>query len=72
MIDKNIPIPKRNCDKKTLENLKSMLPGDSVFIEGAINQKDSRVERIRKFVYRQGWKYAVRQVDGGIRVWRIS
>lgn len=71
MIDKNIELPKRNDDKSTLIELKKMQPGDSVFIEGAINQKDSRVERIRKFIYRQGWSHAVRQVDGGMRVWRV-
>lgn len=71
MIDKNIDLPKRNNDKSTLIELKKMQPGDSVFIEGAINQKDSRVERIRKFIYRQGWRHAVRQVDGGMRVWRV-
>jgi TusA-related sulfurtransferase len=72
MIEKNVTLPVRNSDKKTLDELRKMQPGDSVFIAGAANQKDSRVERIRKFVYRQGWGHAVRQVEGGMRVWRVT
>lgn len=67
-IEKNIPIPVAQSRRGYAEQLRKMKPGDSVlFTEGNPNA-------IRKRGL-NAWgpgAYAVRAVDGGVRLWRTK
>lgn len=73
MIEKNIPVPKRATKNDELSLLiGEMGVGDSIFFKHAKKQSDTEIERVRKKMYRNGWRVAVRQVDNGVRIWRIE
>jgi hypothetical protein len=75
ILEQGVDLPDFVKSKKTddvLKLVRAMSVGDSVFIPDAKNQKDSRVERVRKIIYRMGWKQCVRVVEGGVRLWRVS
>jgi hypothetical protein len=81
-IEKNVPVP-NNRLRSVSDNdaiwLK-MKPGDSVFYENTKPNHDSeslqRAVLIRKrdFLKRHnlGWEMITRQVDKGVRIWRIK
>jgi hypothetical protein len=80
MIEKNIAMPVRPARKSKpdgFENvpkevLLKMDIGDSVFIKGAIGQKDSRVEHARLTLRRDGKKCVMRTTPEGVRIWRSA
>ena len=65
-IEKNIPIPPHGNEKKTAPFLE-MEVGDSVLVK---NRAESN--RIFTLMKRSKKKALTRQVEGGIRVWRIA
>lgn len=72
-IEKNIPLP-QNVTKKKLYPFEKMLVGDSFFIKLETTKKlNSKRSTLRTLAYRQNpKKFTVRQVDGGLRCWRIK
>ena len=75
-IDKGVPIPESSRHGKLKDGVKylidSMQPGDSVFIEGSSSTRDTKVERVRKIIYRNGWTQAAKREGNGVRVWRVD
>ena len=65
-IEKNIPIPRTKMGKSTSVFLK-MEVGDSVLVK---NRGESNI--IVSSMWRNKKKALTRQVEGGIRVWRIA
>ena len=67
LIEKNIPIPDKRAWKYPW---KEMEVGDSIFIKGkSINALTATGLRYLK---KDGWDFAMRTVDGGVRVWRTK
>ena len=66
-IEKNIDIPPH---KNTRYPFGVMKVGDSFFVEGGKSNALSCAARLH--ARRHGGKFTVRQVDGGVRVWRIA
>lgn len=71
-VDKNVPIPEVRGLKggKRIELLKTMDVGDSVFISDMTKMEVQN--RFYNPSARLGMKVTVREVDGGIRMWRIK
>lgn len=70
-IEKNIPIPTSDFGKgrPRIYPLGDMDVGDSFFTTSARNKVASAVSY---YGLRNGKKFAVRTVDGGVRVWRVA
>lgn len=68
-IEKNVPMVSI-VGRPPKYPLRSMLPGDSFFVpRGYRRSISASVSRIAK---ETGMIFRVRQVDGGVRVWRIK
>jgi hypothetical protein len=73
LIEKDIPIPAgrkpgRSADKYAI--LQDMVIGDSVMVTGV---KAASVAHQARIVGKDtGYKFAVRPVEGGVRVWRVK
>ncbi len=72
-IEKNIPIPKKKFSQFPIDKMEI---GDSFL---AHDEKDRKKQAtiatgLRNWINRKknNWKFTVRQVDEGIRVWRIE
>lgn len=68
-IDKDVPLPPRG--NMPADILAQMDIGDSVFID-SIAQGNNAASRARVYGHRHGKKFAQRQVNGGVRIWRIE
>lgn len=64
-IEKGVPIP-TPVGKKKRYHFESMEIGDSVFLAGKTQATTSHAAK------KTGFKFTVRRMDGGIRVWRIE
>jgi hypothetical protein len=72
-IDKGIPMPAKGWVKKY--PFKDMHMGDSFFVEENEQNGNSNAIQRRLSVAAQGYKpnkFSVRQVEGGVRVWRTA
>lgn len=68
-IEKNIPIPTRG----EIIPWRAMEIGDSVFIQGDQSDLKKYRNRISSIAQRKKYlRFAVRMMDGGMRVWRIQ
>lgn len=69
-IEKGIPIPNRKSDSTLASVRKRMEIGDSYFVE-----TDSPVRALYS-AYQwgrgNGMKFSGRQIDGGVRIWRVA
>jgi hypothetical protein len=72
MIEKGVPMPSRSGPMPTVQR-ELMEVGDSYFLPGAENTSAER-NRVNSWMrYRQPtWRFVVRKVDGGVRVWRAA
>lgn len=71
-IDRGVPLPERAKNKYPV---KDMRPGDS--FEIPLNGESlfvirSRINGALPPYRRQGWTFATRKTDTGVRVWRLS
>ena len=77
-IEKNVPIPKTRSRKKTSPYpFWKMLVGDSFFVEMPHDVKNQNKIgmagwRFRKQNELENWKFSVRKVKNGYRVWRLK
>lgn len=76
-IDKNVPIPGRGVKRTTIP-IFDMEIGDSVFVEcdksdtHKVQRKISASTLLRLKKKGLNWKFCVRKVDNGIRIWRVQ
>ena len=67
-IEKNIPIP---TFKKTLKYpFEEMQVGDSFFVKDV--KRNNLSITARKYGSKTGRKFLVREVEGGVRCWRVE
>ena len=75
-IEKNIPIPDRDMSglgRKTKYPFLDMEVGDSIFDDSADKiGKSKAYPAANTWGKRRGIKFAARQVDGGVRIWRVE
>jgi len=70
-IDKNVPMPKGSKELHPISAaLRSMEVGDSVLI--ADKTRTQVQDYVRKARWTTGHRFAIRQAENGIRVWRIE
>lgn len=67
-IEKGVPIPHRRSSPKY--PWRQMEVGDSFFAAGA--RQPSLRQQAYAVTRRIGWKFIVRQAEGGCRVWRVE
>ena len=69
-IEKGIPLPdfQRGPSRATKYPYAQMVVGDSIFI--ATSKKSVSMHIM--WATRTGFKFTFRQVDGGVRIWRIA
>lgn len=65
-VDKNVPLPKTRSVYPLLE------PGESFFVKCTEEDKQKRRWTINSSYSRREGKYALRTVEGGLRIWRIE
>ena len=72
-IEKGVPIPPRKSGPKTVVRRASMEIGDSYFV-ACVSKQEASKEAIaaRTWGYGNGMKFSTRQVEGGVRIWRIA
>lgn len=69
-IERGIPIPPK-ANRKQMYPLDDMKRGDSFFVKG--KKADSLNGTIYRAAKRRpSWKFLVRTVPGGVRVWRVK
>lgn len=68
-IEKGVAIP-RGRGRAGMYPFRKMEVGDSFFVPGATAKHLSSCAC--QFSARHGWKFSVRTVDGGARVWRTN
>lgn len=72
-VDKGIPIPERprkgGGHKRYRYPWDSMEIGDSFFIEGGSATASMNVP---SRLIDKGWRFSVRTIEGGVRIWRIK
>lgn len=67
-VDKGIPAPQ---PREVVEYpYEQMDVGDSFFVEGGTLNR--MCYRNRRAGEKLGWRFTVRKVEGGVRVWRVS
>ena len=75
MIEKNIPIPK-DTRARGAHNFHKMDVGDSVFFENQftshVSGKNTAYSCAIQYGIRSGKKFTGRNVEGGVRIWRIK
>ncbi|MCX2697865.1 hypothetical protein [Ochrobactrum chromiisoli] len=74
-IDKGIPIPIdgrfKDAEQRIRYPFSEMLPGDSFLVSGG--RKKSVKVAMSQYARGNGWKFTSRvQIDGTVRVWRVS
>ena len=67
-IDKGVPVPAGARYQKY--PFKSMEIGDSFFVPGGTNKTHGSITSGAQKAL--GHKYTIRQVEGGLRVWRVA
>ena len=74
IIERGVPMPevRGRRTQQALAVAKQMLVGDSVFFENAKRNNDADVQRLVHAGKTLQQKHSARQVDGGVRVWRIE
>ena len=71
IIDKGIELPSNPKGKGVLYRFYEMEVGDSAFFAGS-NSKGKEHTSARMFGKRSGKKFAARNVEGGVRIWRTE
>ena len=66
-IEKNIPMPARTRTSKY--PFDKLTVGDSFFVQA---KKGTLAAAANSAAKRLGWKFSVRVVEGGVRVWRVA
>lgn len=75
-IEKDVPLSESSKGKKNAYPLRAMDVGDSFLVPA--NGSDVSVLRnrlaasVRYVSMQNGWKFSVRKVEGGLRVWRTE
>lgn len=70
-IEKGIPLPPKGSVLRSRDTEFDKLEvGDSFFEAG--KKSDQIAGAYTAMARRRGWKVAFRQVDGGVRVWRVA
>lgn len=70
-IEKNVPLPTERSRKNGIAaTLRSMQPGNSVFVPGKTRNNISSQCNMQKLRCADGRDYVTRTVEGGVRVWR--
>lgn len=71
-IEKGIPVPKRieRGGRSPLYPFKEMGIGDSIFIPGDRSKHPTNWHGY--YAKRTGFKFVIRKVEGGFRVWRVE
>lgn len=74
IIERGIAIPPQRGElmREALFVARQMRVGDSVFFEGAINNGNADVQRLVNAGKQIEQRFTTRQLDGGVRVWRIE
>lgn len=69
-IEKGIPVPAKGTGRASMYPWDDMEIGDSFFVKG---KKSSALSATTKRIAKtRGFKFTVRQLEGGVRVWRIA
>lgn len=73
-ITKGIPIPPKNCGTKSCYPLREMKVGDSFLVEVPAGERKAKFQVALCLAARrvEGKKFTTRQVENGVRVWRVS
>jgi hypothetical protein len=71
-IEKGIPLPAVKCGPKPGLNRLLMEVGDSYFKKGGKASSEQGQLYYWRKKYAPDFKFAVRAVEGGIRVWRVA
>ena len=75
-IEKNVPLPMSRRNVVPLPDISTMVIGDSFFIPAStpMHCSSNASSRVKFWAVTHGlnWKFTVRKVDGGARVWRIK
>lgn len=66
-IEKGVPIPGRRSYGSFTATLRKMEVGDSIFVEGMRGQDVGG-----RFQHVKPMKFAKRDAEGGVRIWRIE
>ena len=69
-IEKGVPIPDRGQGRPSIYPWNDMEVGDSFFAKGKSAKKFSGVAAKAGII--RGWKFSIRTVEGGCRVWRVK
>lgn len=69
-IDKNVPLPPSGAGRPPIYPLREMEVGDSFY--SAAGKMKAIATAACKAGKKFGRRYAVRAVDGGVRVWRVE
>jgi len=69
VIEKGVPLPASVTAKKY--PFSEMEVGDSLFLPGE-NSAGNVAAYARSYGQRSGWKYSARNVEGGLRIWRVE
>lgn len=69
-VDKNIPIPPINIKRGSKYPWEEMGVGDSMLFVGM--RVNGVCPQATKAGRRLGWKFTVRKVENGVRVWRVE
>lgn len=74
-IDKDVPIPQKAAGGRKKGPYINCIPwklmevNDSVFVKESQHVVRAKTSNV---IYRTGWKFTIRNVDGGCRIWRIE
>ena len=75
-IEKGIPIPSRKGGqggpKRVFPGIEQMGVGDSYFVPKELKAQKRTSSIIANHSKRLGFKFTIRKVEGGCRVWRIK
>lgn len=72
LIEKNIPVPEQSGrGRRAKYPFSKMEVGDSVFFPGENSSSRCSIAA-HAYGHRVGWKFSVRTMDGGVRIWRIT
>jgi len=69
-IEKGIPVPE--TPGRGLYPFADMDVGDSFFVGGEVSARSKAVSAASWFGKRNGLKFSCRNVDGGLRIWRVA
>ena len=69
-IEKGIPVPETRG--RGLYPFADMGVGDSFFVGGEVSARSNALTAALNFGKRNGLKFSSRNVDGGLRIWRVA